>query len=283
MALYKDKEWLAKQYKEVVHTRTIAKMCGVNDNTIERWRKKFGIERHPDRKKGARKHTINEQYFQEIDTEEKAYWLGFLMADGCVTRNSPSGKDCILAVVLKNDDKCHLKKFLNCIESDYQIKEKTISDKRGFETVRCSIKITSTTMCDDLIKNGIIPRKTGKEIIPKLKKDLIRHFVRGFFDGDGSISYAKATESWLISFCGSSKTMIDGLIDIFNDMNVNIKPQTLDSYSIPFYILQTRKKDNVKKLIEYMYSDATVYLDRKYSRVIGASASLRSNVQQKIS
>lgn len=83
MKLYKNKEWLQQKFKDLKYAQTIGKEIGVSGDTIEYWRKKFDIPKQNDNQ-ARRKYKYNQDYFNEINTEEKAYWLGFIMADVCI-------------------------------------------------------------------------------------------------------------------------------------------------------------------------------------------------------
>lgn len=91
--------------------------------TIISWCQKFNILH--ERFQGARKHKLNKSYFASIDSEEKAYWLGFLMADGCVYKGS-SKNSYRLQINLSFNDRDCLEKLNESIESDYDIKDKYV-------------------------------------------------------------------------------------------------------------------------------------------------------------
>ena len=280
MKLYQNKEWLEKQYKEIKHADLIGKTVGVSGDTIEYWRNKFDIPKHPDRFKHSRKNKLNEQYFKEVINEEQAYWLGFIMADGCVTRRSPKSSYCRLDIVLKDSDASHLSKFKNALSTEQEIKIRTVVDKRGFDTVRCELRVSSVELCSDLNRYGIVPQKTGKEIIPDIDKSLVRHFIRGYFDGDGSLTKSNGYYSFKI--CNSSKTIINQIVSYFNVFGIDLTYQTYLQYKNDFFIIESRHKSRNARIVEHLYQGATVFLDRKHVIAMDVlqSAPLCSNTQK---
>ena len=131
-------------------------------------------------------------FFEKIDTEEKAYWLGFMYADGYIVNYKSKGygeRSCGITLSIKDEN--HLKKFKTSIKAtnplNYYRKKNTNS-----EFVRLLLKSEKTVL--DLINKGCVPQKTkilkfpSNETIPK---NLLRHFIRGYFDGDGSIALTK--------------------------------------------------------------------------------------------
>lgn len=123
-----------------------------------------------------RKYTCNSDYFKEINTSDKAYWLGFLYTDGCIleTRNKTANKlkTYILELSLKSTDKSHLIKFLDSVGSNSPIADKKIK-LNGNTYYACRVNICNTELCRDLIRHGCTPRKSliltfpSDEIVPK--------------------------------------------------------------------------------------------------------------------
>lgn len=265
--LYKDKEWLENEFRTTKYAEAIGKKAGVSRDTIEYWRKKFNIPKPDKYLSHARTHALNESYFHNIDTEEKAYWLGFLMADGAIPSVGKNKDYSRLNVILKEDDKEHLEKLLKALDSDYEIKTKEINDKRGFTSNRCEIKISSKELVNDLISHGVVPQKTGKELIPDIKPELVRHFIRGYFDGDGSLAKSKSGNKFSYSFKigSSSLKLIEQIVEYFKSLNLDLHYQTYTNYSKPFYILETRKKSTVRTILNEIYFEPSVYLTRKYN------------------
>ena len=143
MERYKQKDVLMELYNEHKNIRKIAEILEVNHKTISIWMKKHGIKTIGSQ--GARKNNLNHDFFESIDSEEKAYWLGFIMADGCVYKGS-DGSSLRLQINLKGSDVEHLQKFQNAIGSSYKIQTKMIKTSNV-----CILKVNSTKMCQDLI------------------------------------------------------------------------------------------------------------------------------------
>ena len=215
-------------------------------------------------------YNINKDYFKVIDTEKKAYWLGFLYADGCIleNRNKNTGrlKAMVLELSLKIDDKYHVQKFLDDIESEAPIREKKI--KLGDKThCACSVSVCCTEMCRDLIKLGCTPRKSATITFPDndiLPESLKHHFIRGYFDGNGvaGIYYLKdySRYNYRYGFAGS-EDMMNSLMDFFEPHGFN-KVALQDSGNGKQFTYSN--KGRMKKFGEIIYKDATVSLKRKH-------------------
>lgn len=131
---------------------------------------------------------FNRNFFSEIDSHEKAYLLGFLYADGCVHSHNMG-----ISLALHKKDKEileYFQKFLNLDATPSQVK--------GKNTLR--LEWQSVIMKQDLIKRGCVPKKSLILTPPTLKEDLRSHFIRGYFDGDGSI-YKRFRNGKISRFC----------------------------------------------------------------------------------
>ena len=144
---------------------------------------------------------VNENYFETIDNEHKAYWIGFLLADGCIIKNN--NKSDTIKFELNIKDKYIIDEFAKDIETDLIVKDYKYGKKHNAQ-----IQIKSNKMSSDLSKYGITYRKTLKiNSIPDIPQNLIRHFVRGYFDGDGCAYLYKPKDQNIhrlkITFCGT--------------------------------------------------------------------------------
>ena len=161
-----------------------------------------------------RKYTFNEHYFDEIDTKDKAYWLGFIYADGFILKNRIKNRGAdSLGITLAETEP--LEKFNKSIESTrpiYHFKQSgycTNSDKYR-------LVFKSDHLVSMLEKWGCISRKTFDLIFPNfLTKELIPHFIRGYFDGDGSVFYHNTKvnnriyQNLGITICGTQSFLND--------------------------------------------------------------------------
>lgn len=201
------------------------------------------------------KYPRNEFAFHNIDSKETAYWLGFMYADGCVH----SGNN---EISMNSKDKEHIekfKKFLQC--PNHKITE--VKDNRWqHESVYYQFSIRDQQLHDDLIKWGCIPNKSLLLTkIPNIPRDFVSHFIRGYFDGDGSLHFLKGTNNYRLSFSGT----VDFLTDIKKELHkekLTIQQQTNNVPQI-----QIAGKKQVVNILNYMYQDSTedIRLDRKYA------------------
>lgn len=203
---------------------------------------------------GYTKYNYDRSYFKTIDTEEKAYWLGFIAADGNVAAKMNN-----MRINLNIIDKNHLEKFRKSINGNQPIKE-NIREKN----YSVYIDMNSQEVCKDLEKYGITPKKSLTldikiELIPE---NLINHFIRGYFDGDGSINYYTRPpyyrSEWELSFISTQKVLLK-FQEYFGI------PHRLYSCGNNFRFCYKSKKD-IEKVLKYMYNNSTIYLERKYQK-----------------
>lgn len=260
---YQDEQWLREQYEvNMLNKRTIAKIARVNEMCIHENMKKLGIKTN-DMISRKRKYTYNHAYFQFINTEEKAYWLGFIIADGGIryVRNQKYGtSEKRLSILLAEKDKNHLEKFRKAINTDSPIVSGfTVLNGKKFPNV--ALKIRSIHIVNDLIALGVIPsNKSNHEQMPNIPEELKRHFIRGLFDGDGCISPYNENKccSWCIV---SSIDMCNAINQIFIDnfdLNMTILPDT------GIYKIETGTNFSIITIMDWLYKDATIYMERKY-------------------
>ena len=204
-------------------------------------------------------HHCNYDYFETIDTEDKAYWLGFIYADGNINKAKST-----LRINLQGRDNLHLAKLNKSIQGNFNVR--LFDEKHGDKLYpMCQILIYSTKMANDLINKGVFPNKTDKITFPSLPSNLVRHFIRGYFDGDGSVcerKHKKRQSDLACSFSCGSFEFLETLRKILFQNNIKsyiVKDQRGEKYSLSLAGLQ-----NPDAFLKYIYNDATTYLDRKY-------------------
>lgn len=199
------------------------------------------------KKKPKFDHTV----FRSIDTEEKAYWLGFIAADGCVSYD-PSRAHYNLEIGLAVKDREHLEKAKKFFK---HTKEITYRES----TNSCRLTMCNKEMCEDLIKLGITPRKSLTLKFPEsLDPPLIRHFIRGYFDGDGSISKSKKSITFKLSMLGTYEFLSS--IRMHYDCGVPLKKDkrhTNNTYYMYYRV------GPALELLESIYKDSNIFLTRK--------------------
>lgn len=190
------------------------------------------------------KYQLEGDYFKNINTKDKAYWLGFISADGHV-----SDDGVIIALSIRDEE--HLKKFLLSVGSNAPLKycDKTKSVKAS---------IYSKDMVKDLRDLGFFRNKSETQTFPNIPKNLYSHFIRGIFDGDGSLSQDG------IQFCGT-KSMV-GSIKRILDENLNIKNSPIIEVGNTLNIINWFKNRHL--ILDYIYKDSSVHLDRKYEKYL---------------
>lgn len=200
-----------------------------------------------------RTYSINENVFETIDTEEKAYWLGFLYADGYV--NTQRG----IELTLKEDDIKHIEKFKSFLKSEQPIRY--IAATKAY-----TLRVYSTKLSKDLTNLGCHQNKSLTLKFPtesQVPKNLIHHFMRGYFDGDGTI--CKGQGQYRFSVIGT----ID-FIDKYDDVlltEINRSHKNKYTSQGKAFCLQRGGNLQVLDIINFLYKDATIYLERKYERI----------------
>lgn len=188
-------------------------------------------------------------YFDVIDTEEKAYWLGFIMADGCNNENR------ILRVTLNNRDRKHLEKLRKSLKSNAPIKM-----ERGN---MCTLTVSSKILMQGLSKHGVIPNKTFATRMPDIPKHLVRHFIRGIFDGDGCITLSKDLKRAAVDIAGT-KELLEQIQAVLIEELCLTKTKIIQTKSI--FVLRYGGVNQPKKIGEWLYKNATIWLDRKHDK-----------------
>lgn len=212
-----------------------------------------------------RKYYIDFSYFEKIDTQEKAYILGFLYADGYNKFNR------YFRVKLHKKDEDILIKMLFAMKATYPVVNyyKRIKNNDGSitETIQKGFQISSRKMTKDLSNLGCIQCKGDFIRFPSwLDKNLWNHFIRGYFDGDGGIrkTVKDGACDMYMAHIASNPNFIKDLNTIFNEIfgrefHVEKFKDSKRVEQIRFY-----GHHNTMKFLDFIYKDASIYLDRKY-------------------
>lgn len=231
-------------------------------NTLKKWINEAGIVLKKSRLNMS-KLSLDKDYFKFIDSKEKAYWLGFICADGCIHRNYKK-------VSLVSKDKEVIEKFKKAIKSDHKLREFSKFDNRTNKTYYgCSIQIGNEIFYQHLINLGITPDKTDSLEMPRIDEQYYSYFFAGLFDGDGSVQeFTKINkikkENYKIGHpvkITKCKISLISTLEILSFLQ-KYMIEKLDINSLKMTRI-TKNRNNVWKL--YLYKDAKKFLDWIYN------------------
>ena len=217
------------------------------EETIQKIVRKNGIAR-----KGGYKNLIDHNYFECINSPEKAYFLGLILTDGNVHYDKRKGnRQPSIQIVLKGDDVEILEKFMREISSDNKISIYTNNDR--FE---CVFIVHSLKMAQDLEKYGIVPRKTFLiKGMPNVPKEYMRDLIRGIFDGDGTVYTLTKEQKLRFGFYGTNCLINDIVNFLHNEINLPLNKIT-DKETVSF--ITFGKTDQIKAFYNYIYYSSNV-------------------------
>ena len=204
---------------------------------------------------------INMDFFRDINNELNSYFLGFLYADGSVSSDMYS-----VSIHINNKDIEIVEKFRDIMSPKSNIKYNN-ADNAVY------IRINRKEICEQLVKLGCGPKKSLTLQFPDCVPDhLLHHFMRGYSDGDGSIYKVAARKSFAYSWAlmaseGFANTGQKKLKDIL-DINVynEVIPTKQDGINVVKMVIGGNNQ--VEKALDWLYKDATIYLQRKYDKYI---------------
>lgn len=200
---------------------------------------------------------LDEHYFDDIDSEKKAYFLGLIVTDGCIYQ--AKGRQPMLAMCIQDSDAYILEAFRDAIGSNKRL----TSDGRGCY----GLQIISEGIVEGLKQYGLHERKSLDCWFPcNLPIHLYSHFIRGVFDGDGSASFytrqGRQSHTKAIRFCSGNKQFLIDLIE-FLDSELGVYPPSIYREKENLWSIRYASNRDMLKLINYMYGDAHVFLYRK--------------------
>ena len=254
-----DEIYLLTKLYPTISNKSIS--CYFPNRTYESilWKAKdLGLKKTDEQYRKSRKnnqiYSINENYFNEY-SHNMFYVLGFISADGCVT--STNGKNKCVSIHIKKEDKKILEKIKNDMKSNHKIYEYEKSVK---------LCIVNNQLYNSLQNFGITERKSLTFHFPNIPTEFQSDFIRGYFDGDGTVS----KNHYSVKILGT-KQFLEMLAEILSKQNIKIhsiyeaNPNKQNSSHLTFALLITRKNE-CEKFAKYIYKNNGIYLERKYDR-----------------
>jgi hypothetical protein len=278
----KELSYVANSYLSGKDTYEISEDTGYSQGTVVNILKKCNITARKiyDYYKNDK---LNYNFFDVIDNETKAYFLGLMFADGW-NFYSPKNTCYEIGIKLQENDKDILEQFRNYIAPEYELFYIDRSNEKNTKN-QYKLKFCDKTISTQLNNLGCIPNKslTLQYPINHIPKHLENHFIRGYFDGDGSINYneinTKTTKYLNFRFKITSTRMFCD--EVWKIVEENTKLKLYKNFSSTTLNGKYLKNGNgittdlalggnrqVYKLMTWLYTDATIFLQRKYDKYL---------------
>ena len=245
-----------------ISSTKIAEIIGCKRYQINYLLKKYNISKSFS--EARREYYLNEHYFDEIDTPNKAYILGFLYADGY--NNTINHTICLSLNKKDKDILERMRKEIGCekplFHSEY------VNKLDGVLREQEILILASKHMSETVEKWGLVKNKTFILHFPDfLREDLYSHFIRGYFDGDGCVCVGKSKTSYTRLFLSfmSSWDFCVGLQKFLENKNITIHVNHPSGKKKENGLARTSDKKEIEKLMHFMYYDADLFLKRKYN------------------
>ena len=216
---------------------------------------------------------IRHDIFSKIETELQAYLLGFYAADGNINEKRKTFR-----IHLQKQDSELVYLYKDIISPDartFTVDEHKTTGRNGKEInahESFGVDITSAKLCTDLVNLGIGYNKSYSDLhIPEMSESLIRHFIRGYFDGDGCITIWLSKEKCKsdrvrgkFDICAKSASILNEFIKFFatHDIKINLNYLKRDD----MYRISTSSKKELEKIYNILYKDSNFYLSRKFNK-----------------
>lgn len=206
---------------------------------------------------------VNKQFFKVIDSEAKAYILGFICADGHIDRKAHR-----IQFSLSIKDEEILYKIKELMESTHPISHylgtNPYKKSERVKTEMCKLSINSKELVDSL---SFFPdRKTYNltgSIADQIPTNLLNHFLRGYFDGDGHLFYGRKygnSTKYLVQVTGTEAFLRETFGQLLESQTKMYKEPLAHNA----WCWRVCAKSQVDFVLNYLYKDAKIYLDRKF-------------------
>lgn len=242
---------IVDRYTNGESTPTLAKEYPCNSDTILRVLRDNNVAIKTKRElKFYKDYTINEYAFLDIQEESAAYFYGWILTDGCLSRDT-------ISIEVQQGDIEVLEKYKAYLKSSNKIYKRSRKDKRTGNTYySATFNFSHKPIQDRLTLLGLSERKSTNEVCPP-ELEMNRHFWRGVVEGDGSIS----SDRYRVQLCGS-KQLVEKFADYARSLHETVAPNYHNRKGL--YTVSISGKEETSAILSDMYRDATLTLSRKY-------------------
>lgn len=248
-----DKQYILDNYKKTTQQK-IANKIGCSKVTVSRFLQLNNLTTP------LPKYKYDNTYFDKIDTHNKAYVVGFILADGCVHHTKK--KRYVITIALSIKDECILKFIKKELKAEFPITHFSAKTHKY-----CRLQINSKKLHSSIVNLGIMPRKTYLNEIPKIPKQFRNSFLLGYFDGDGCIGYYKNTHSNTfqqeVLFVAYSQKFLSKIRKYCNLEHLG----NINKYKTHF-TWKIGARQQCIEIYNYMYGNTDFYLKRKHDKFL---------------
>lgn len=235
------------------------------------------------------RYSFNKNIFDEIDTEEKAYWLGFLWSDGTVAKRvrNENNVEYAFKIDLMVEDIEHIQKLKSFLESTHPIKVYKSKGFNGEPREMARLHISNRHLGQTLYhKYGLIPHRSSfsktRELIPN---HLFKHFIRGVLDADGCLvisnvelyknsehkTYTREVLKLAVNFSTYEEVAKEIQLHLHSQsvvQSINKTHKRHENGDAECVALKYSGNQQCKRIATYLYEDAKVFLQRKYDKYL---------------
>lgn len=247
------KDILSKYNNEHLSLKRIGELYGVSRTVITR----IMNENNQTIKADNHKYYADYNKFHNIDSAEKAYWLGFIAADGC---NYEREKNASVIINIHRKDREHLEKFKAFMNSNVNIVDHIQDAGFSNNTPMSKITFNSKEMSHDLTALGVTPQKSLTLQPPKIKEEFYLPFILGYFDGDGSIFENQEIKTFGMNIEGTYEllTWINDILHISESLEKRYDDEKNN------YYIRCGGTEKPYKILKELYDSCPTCLERKY-------------------
>lgn len=253
----KEIEFLRLNHKTMSIKEMSESLIGRTRSSVQNKCNKMGFKKES-------KYKYNRDFFEEIDTEEKAYWLGFIYADGYVSYSETNHE---MGIELSAKDINHLRKFNKSIDGNVEVSVRTRATFSDVKHKMCAIRLYSKKIVNDLINKNIDKDKTYSKKFPIVEDKLFIHFLRGYFDGDGCIFIDKSKNVIHYDITSANEDILEyihkKMYEEYGISSYITKEEPRLDGTVPTYKICFKGMTNGFKFGTLIYDNATIYLERK--------------------